>query len=375
MLKKIVIALCAGAAFAAALGAWAAGLLGYEHHSGYFAPVWDERGESAYVLKRETAGFVWGLGWEHFTPPATSRVTSDRFELLRLDPQTGAVELLRSWEESPLLGRNLDHYRGRIFNYISAKLEPLGEGVELLVKMDIPRVPQSEQWSLRAQWEPSGGQESGEAQGGWKQTYAGPAPAPDAVLHDGRELVTLPGPEGFDAAVLLVEEDGSHRVLLRAPSFRSRYGEGVPDALVAERSNRARIERARDFRRVQEELVARLRAEGLNEGEATLRAYDEMKELGYLPRDPTIVATELERAPEGARVFQIPELYLRSGLFQDIARAIEQPGREVKTSSGDYLQYGEDRLGPRLREYREAGNDSFVVEVEGRLYLLETKRP
>ena len=42
-----------------------------------------------------------------------------------------------------------------------------------------------------------------------------------------------------------------------------------------------------------------------------------------------------------------------------------EPGKEVKTSTGDYLQYNEDRLGPRLREYREAGNDSFVVEVEG----------
>ncbi|WP_455372141.1 hypothetical protein [Limibacillus halophilus] len=370
MLRKILILLCAGAVLAAAFGAWATGLVGYERHSGYFAPVWDAEGESAYVLKRETAGFVWGLGWEHFTPPATSRVTSDRFELLRLDPQTGDVELLHSWEESPLLTRNLDHYRGRIFNTIAAKLEPAGEGVEVLIRMDIPRVPQSEQWSLKTLWDPSGGE-----QGAWEQSYAGPASAPDAVLRGGRELLTLPGPEGFDSAVLLVEDDGSHRVLLRAPSFRARYGGGVPDALVAERSSRARIERSREFSQVQEELVARYRSQGLNEGEATLKAYDEMQALGYLPRDPTILATPVERAPEGARVFQIPELYIRSGLFQDIARAIEQPGKEVKTSTGDYLQYNEDRLGPRLREYREAGNDSFVVEVEGRLYLMETKRP
>lgn len=370
MLKKIVIALCAGAVLAAAFGAWALGLAGYERHSGYFAPVWDEKGESAYLLKRETAGFVWGLGWEHFTPPATSRVTSDRFELLRLDPATGETERLQVWEGSPLVGRNLDHYRGRIFNHLSAKLEPGDEGLQVTLKLAIPRVPQSEQWSLSALWQPGGAEE-----GAWNQEWAGSLATPEAVLRNGRELITLPGPEGFNAAVLLVEADGAHQVLLRAPSFQSWYGKGVPDLLLQERSSRARIERSRDFRRVQAELEARFLAEGLNQGEATLKAYDEMKELGYLPRDPTIVATPLERAPEGSRVFQIPELYIRSGLFQDIARAIAQPGKEVATSTGDYLQYEDDRLGPRLREFREAGNDRFVVELQGRLYLMETKRP
>jgi hypothetical protein len=351
------------------IGSLALGLAAFERHSGYFAPVWDGGGRSAYVVRRETGGFVWGLGWEHFTPPASSYVTSDRFALLRLDPERGRTEVLQSWDGSPLVGRRLDHYRSRIFNFFSAKLEPGQAGLAVTLSLRIPRVPSSEVWSLKALWT------GGAAEARWRESFAGNMAAPEAVLLRGRELLTLPGPESFDAAVVLVEADGSHRVLLRAPSFDAHYAEGIPPALIERRSNRKRIERQRDFRRVHEELTERFRRGGLNEGAAVLRAYDEMKELGYLPKDPELTATPVEKVPDGLTLFEIPRLYLEVGLFTDIAAAIATPGEAVESTTGSYLRYAEDDLGPRLKAHREAGNDRFAVSVEGRLFLMETTRP
>jgi hypothetical protein len=367
--KALIAAAVAGAVLVVGSLVLGLGLAAFERHSGYFAPVWDGEGRFAYVVKRETSGFVWGLGWEHFTPPANSYVTSDRFALLRLDPERGRTEELQSWDGSPLVGRSLEHYRGRIFNFLRAKLEPGAAGLAVTLSMRIPRVPSSEVWSLKALWNG----ESAEAR--WREAAAGNMAAPEAALLRGRELLTLPGPESFDAAVVLIEADGRHRVLLRAPSFDAHYAGGIPPTLVEARSNRKRIERQRDFRRVHEELTDRFRRDGLNEGAAVLRAYDEMKELGYLPKGPELTATPVDEVPEGLTLFEIPKLYLEVGLFTDIAAAIATPGEPVESTTGSYLRYAEDDLGPRLEAHRAAGNDRFAIAVEGRLYLMETRRP
>lgn len=344
------------------------GLTAFERHRGYFAPVWADDGQ-VYLLERATAGFVWGFGWEHFTPPAYSYVVSDTMSLLRLDPATGAVSRLERFEGSPIEGRVTQHYRGRIFNALSARLVPEGEGVAFSIVMDVPRVPTSEQWSLVGRWTP---QAPSDAR--WSNAWGGSTASPDQVLRNGVELMVLPGRESFPVAALAVGADGSYRVLLSTGVYDDLYPDGVSAALLAERALRPMIERSRVFERVQSELVARYRSEGLSEGEAMLRANDAMEELGYLPKRPRLVATAIDELPSDVRVFEIPEQRFRVGLFQDIAQAIRALGVEVETDTGTYLKYEDDDSGPQLRNWREAGNDRFAVRVGTRLYLLEVRR-
>jgi len=197
---------------------------------------------------------------------------------------------------------------------------------------------------------------------------------PDAVLMNGVELMAVPGRESFPAAVLAVEADGRYRVLLRNDDFADLYQGGVPSRLVAERSSRARIERGRELDRVRTELTDKYRAQGLSEGDAWLRAHDEMEELGYLPRSPWLIATAISEAPADVRVFEISAQRFRVGLFQDIAAAIAAPGTEVKTDTGTYLAYDGDRTGPELKAWRTSGHDRFAVRTGETLYLLEVRR-
>lgn len=353
----------------AAVAVYWLGLLRIEAHQGFFAPVWDRDGKAVYLLQRDTRGVVWGLGWEHFTPPARSYVLSDRLSLRRLDPESGRSEVLETFEGSPLQGRTTRHYRGRIFNFLSARIDPTEDGVEFAVRMQVPRVPTSEQWALKGAW-----RHGAPSRARWSMAWAGGMAAPDQVLAGGVELMTVRGRESFPAAVIAVDAAGAHRVLLKNGDFEELYPDGVPDRLIIERSRREGIERGRELRRVREELVARYRDQGMNEGAAMLRARDEMETLGYFPKRPRLVATAISAPPAGLRVFDIHEERFRAGLFQDIARAIAAPGTEVKTSTGDYLKYNDDTTGPDLETWREAGNDRFAVRTGGTLYLLEVRR-
>jgi len=363
----VVLAVAAAGAFAA--GLFALGIVGWQRHTGYFAPVWDASGQRVYWLERETRGFVWGLGWEHFTPPAHSYVYADGLTLRELDTRTGAIRDLEEFRGSPIEGRVGEHYRGRIFSTLSARLRPAPEGVEILAVMSIPRIPSSERWSLVGTWRPGS---PSNAQ--WSQEFGGTPSRDEAVLHDGVELIPIPGAESFPCAVAAVDAAGGARILIRNDRFEDLYPEGVPPAKLAEWSSRESIERVREFRHVNSELVAGFRAQGMPDGEARLRAYDEMEERGYLPKSPRLVATRVAAAPPDAEVFEIPEEYFRVGLFQDIAAAIASPGSEVDTGTGTYLKYYDDELGPRLREHREAGTDRFAVRTGDAIWLLQVRR-
>ncbi|NNE84938.1 MAG: hypothetical protein HKN28_13320 [Alphaproteobacteria bacterium] len=351
-----------------ALAQWI-GVLAIERHAGYFAPVWAADGEHIYLLERRTTGVVWGLGWEFFSPPANSYVISDRLTLNRLNVANGKLEILERFEGTPVTGRTTQHYRGRIFNTMSARIIPTASGAELLVRMNIPRVPRSEQWALAGTWTPD---QPSNAK--WTEKYAGNTAAPNEVLQNGIEVITVHGRESFPAAVLAVAADESYRVLLKNGDFDRLYPDGVPPRHIAERTGRERIEKSREFSRVKEELTEKFAAQGLNDGAASLRAYDEMEELGFLPKSPRLVATPLSAAPADVKVFDIPQEYFEVGLFQDIAAAIDAPNQEVKTSTSDYLKYYDDEVGLRLKRWRNDGNDRFAVRTAGRTYLMEVRR-
>ena len=366
-----VIAASGAAALAVAVlgAAGLLGILGWESYTGYFTPVWDPDGRHVYLLERQTRGFVWGTGWEHFSPPASAYVVSDRLTLHRLDSETGALESLERFDDSPVQGRTARHYRGRIFNTMSALLVPVDGAVDILAVLNIPREPTSEQWALRGTWAP--GSSSG-AQ--WTEGWGGNTAADESALLGGVELMTVPGEESFPSAVLAVDASGEVRVLVHNARFDDLYPQGVPAETIAERSQRARIERSRELRTVTAELVDHFKAQGSHDGEARLLAYDEMEERGYFPKSPKLVATPVSEPPDDTRIFEIPADYFTVGLFQDIEAAIASPGSEIPTGTGTYLKYYDDELGPRLRQHREDGHDRFTIRTEGRLYLLEVRR-
>jgi len=359
------IVLAGGLAAAAALG-----LVTVERHTGFFAPVWDAEADGIYYVERDSFGIAWGFGWEHFSPPAYSYVVRDQFRLRHLELDAGQPVILGQWSTSPVEGRVTRHYRGRIFNAVSARVEVTADGASYLMDMSIPRVPSSEQWSLQGTWFAATG-----ATGAWRQEWAGYAAGSDEVLVRGVELLTVPGRESYPAAILAVSADGDARVLVHNRHFEGLYPDGVPAGLIAERSRREEIERARDFRRIEDKLVARYKAEGLNEGAAKLRAVEEMEELGFLPKRPRLVASPVDDVPPDTRVFEIPADYFEVGLFQDIAAAIAAPGTQVDTSTGTYLKYYDDELGPRLKHWRDEGNDRFAVRTGGRTFVMTVSRP
>lgn len=371
MRTRIVICLVLATVVVIGICGYAIGLYGYERYSGYFAPVWDQTSKSVFVLRRSTSGFVWGFGWEFFSPPASSYVTGDTFALLRIDPGQRNPAVLARWSGSPLVGRVTRHYRGRIFNYISARLDPSEDGIRIRVRMSIPRIPSSEVWGVDTTWKPQT-----DFRAHWREGFPGGLARSEASLDAGRETLTVPGKEGFNAAVVIVGSDGGQSILIKNSKFDDLYPDGIPAKLIAERSNRAQIGRVRDFRKVQAELVARFMSEeGMREGDAILRAYDEMEKLGYLSRNPRITATRVQEPPENVPVFDIPRLYLEVGLFQDIAEAIRSPGTAVRTGLGTYLVYNKDDLGPRLKAFREAGGNRFAVRIDERVFLIEQDEP
>lgn len=345
------------------------GLATIESHRGYFAPVWDTDGQRVYFLQRDTFGITWGAGWEHFTGPANAYVISDRFSLRRLDPANGKTETLQDWSGGPLQGRITKHYRNRIFNAVSARVEPRSDGVQFTVRMSVYRIPRSTQWALKGDW--IAGRQSDAR---WAEQWAGSLAAPDQVLVNGVELTTARGRAAFPAAILAIDAAGAVRVLAKNDDFDGLYPDGVPPKMLAERSRRTRIERMRALNKVQNELLTRYRAEGMTETDARLKTHDDMEERGFFPKTPRLTAARVETAPEGVRVFDIPRDYFRFGMFKDIAAAIAAPGTKVKTGTGSYLKYGDDDLGPRLKAWRRAGNDSFAVRSGGAVYLLKIHR-
>jgi hypothetical protein len=347
------------------IGLQTSGLLALEHHRGFEGPVWAPGGQAVYYLERDTRGIVAGLGWELFSPPARVRILSDTLTLRRLDPASGRDEALHRLEVSPHIQRATARYRGRVFGLVRSRIAP-GPPLELTVALSIPRQPFSETWMYRATVNGAD-----VASQGWREQPATGITPGEAVLVNGRELMVVPGSEGYGEAILALEADGGIEVLRSWPGFRLA---DIPPGALAQRSRRTAIERARRFRQTHTELVERYRAEGMPEGAASLAAYDRMQQMGLLPPDPTLTAAPAGDPAPSEPVFVIPPRYFEVGLFRDIAAAIAEPGTAVETSTGDYLKYGDDDVGPRLRQWRRE-HDSFLVEVNGKRWRLSVDRP
>jgi hypothetical protein len=355
--------------------------LNYDRVEGYFSPILDADGETVYFVRRRTEGITWGLGYEHFTPPAHAYVVSDALSLRRLDIASGAVTVVKSWPEAPTAGRHLRAYRGRIFQTIQTRLRFAENGkLEYKVRMRINRIPTAEGHSVSAVW--NNARNKMEEKDRWHTGVLTISGLEHDRLRGSREVMAVPGREMYGAGIVLRDHEArSTRVLLATGDFRALYPDGVPDAVIEKHSARARIERIRTLKRTRAELIARFRAMGLPEGEALLRTSKEMQRLGFYPKSPTITARTLDEAgsPTGADdkapLFTIAEAEMRSGIFPDIEHAIENLGKAVDKSMGNYVRHHDYANSARLNELLRSGARKFRVEFRGRLFELTIERP
>jgi hypothetical protein len=134
-------------------------------------------------------------------------------------------------------------------------------------------------------------------------------------------------------------------------------------------THRPQLERSRTIRETYAAIVAGLQAHGLPEGEAMLRANDEMEKQGYFPRTPRLTAVKIESFRQDVRVFEISKDEFRFGLFPDIEEAIAQPGTGVHFE-GRYITHQDFDTSRKLNTYLAEGNKSFIVKTDKGMFLL-----
>lgn len=369
----VVVALLAAAALGAA---WWLKLLTWEHHTGYFGPAFSPDGRHVYAVMRETSGVTWGFGWEHFTPPAHAYLHTDRVSLVRIAVKDGSVETLENWPASPLPGRLLSEYRGRIFNTMQASVRPDAAGqVRYEVVIAIPVVPSSEIHRLSGTWSASS---QTQRRGDWQRGGHGSAGLSEPVVAGEIEVFALNGPESFPCAVVLLDHARmTARTLAGSATCHGRHPEGPPVSALLEVSRKKDIERVARLEHTRKEWIAKYMREGASEGEAMLKSIRALEDTGQLPKSPRLVAHRVTQAEAGAStalpLFEIADAEMASGIFPDIEKAIADPGAEIDRSMGKYIVHDHYDNSRRLNAHLASGAREFLVRYRGETWRLEIR--
>ncbi len=349
---------------------WLLRLVAIEQHVGFFGPAFAADGRSVYFVERRTRGLIWGLGWEHFTPPAHARVWSDSLRLQCLDLQSGAVLTLETWDGSPVVRRTLRQYRGRVFNDLKVALRPRQDGsVDYGFELALPRVPTAEVHQLRGVWTAGGQQQRGK----WDGAAFAVVGLSEPVIDGERELFALRGAEGFPAALVLLDHaDNSMRVLRRGPSFDGQYPDGPSHAALMTVSGKARHDRIEELKRIERERLAVHRAQGLNEGAAMLQAGRDLRDLGFYPKPQRWVATLLTPQQVGDYTalprLDIADMEFTVGLFPDLEQAMAAPATEIDKGFSRYLRHRDYDTSERLNALLAAGTAELLIGRAGRVF-------
>ena len=344
---------------------------------GFYSPVYSPDGSEVFFIARETSGWVLGFGFECFSPPAYVFVWKDRFTLLRLRVEDGGVEIARTWPGSPLEGKWLRTYRGRLFTAPSTRLRwDDRSGLQYRVRLRIPRQPTADHLFLSGEWR-STGEESSDSNT-WQQGWTETSGDNESPLSGEWEVLPARGAQAYPCALVAHNAATSElKVLLATPTCDRLYPAGIRFSDVEQFSKREQIERIRLLKSTKERLERQALAQGLTEHGASLKAIDQMQELGFYARPPQLVAQALSRQQvhaleqQGALepLFSITEMEFRVGLFQDIERAIKAPGTEVERS-GRYVIHRDYSNSQKLNRFFASGERLFYVETQGRRYSL-----
>ena len=366
---------CAALVLAVAAAVWWLKLVTWEAHTGYFGPAFSHDGRHVYAVVRETSGFTWGLGWEHFTPPAYAYPMSDRIRLVRVDTASGTEETLETWATTPVHQRIISEYRGRVFNTFHATVRPdARSGVQYEAKMALPVAPASEVHVLTGTWSPHA---ADRRRGDWQRAHRVMGPS-EPVVSGETEVFALKGPESYPCAIALLDHEVMKaRVLAQSAVCTRRYPEGPPVAALLEVSRKKDIERVAELERVRAALVAKHRERGATEIEALLRTTRDLEDLGYLPKSPRIVAHRLSAndadANRGLPLFSIAEAEMASGIFPDIAKALAAPGTEINKTIGRYMLHDTYANSHALNAHLASGGREFLVRYRGETWRIELR--
>lgn len=343
------------------------GLVTFERHEGYFGPAFAPDGREVWFFQRNSSGWAAGPGWEHFTPPARVFMQSDRLALCRLDLASGRIETVLAWERTPLQGRWLANYRGRVLNILGTRIRTLRDGsVDYTARISIPVVPRSEIWSVTGSWSRTGASPQP-----WQQRDASLAGLSEPVVAGDLEVMTLPGEESFPAAIVVLDHrDRTVRTVVRNSAFDRLYPTGPDLEKLLETSRKQEVDRTADMKRTHEELVRTYRENGMREGDALLAAGREMARLGWWPTPRSIVAHEVARLPDGVREFVIDPMEITVGLFPDLERALAHPGEAVE-KSGRYVRHRDYRTSELLNEFFQSDPQRFGISLQGKRWLVE----
>jgi hypothetical protein len=354
-------------------------LFAKEPFTGYFSPLLSEDGNKVFYVMRRTSGRTWGFGWENLTPPARVKVSADQFSLHRFDLRTGEDETLKVWPESPLAGRKYRAYRGSRYAIPFVHLRLRGEaGLEYEIAFSVPSSKGRTAWRLHGTWSGGGDTPGDQPEGSdvWKKEGYRMTGIVEESLRGSLEVLVVPGPASFPAAVVMVDHrDGSWRTLLRTSRFEEEYPEGIPGRIISERSQKEEIERLRALRKAHRDTLKKFMDAGLSEGDALLRTGREMERLGFYPKRPTITARllgpeEKRSAGDDVPIFDISEREFTVGLFRDIREAIENPGVEADKSMGLYVRHRDFTTSELLNAYLKGEGRVFHVRHRGSLYEL-----
>ena len=373
-MKKIILAIVLVLVFAAGLLL----LAQVQGHEGYFSPVYSPDGREVYFIARETAGLVAGLGFETFTAPAHVFVWRDRFSLRKLDPAAGNVEILKSWPASPLEGRRIRTYRGRAFSVANTQLRWVDEtNLEYKIAVRIPTQPTAERYFVSRIWNNVTNQMDEKDE--WNQDWVTISGGSESPLSGEWEVIAAKGEETFPCAIVALHSSAAEaRILLKEDACDRVYPDGISPSDVAPFSRRAGIERVQDLKNAHERLTAEALAAGMTEYEASLHVTRRMRELGYYPTPPQLVArllseqevAALRREEEFEPLFTITEMQFTVGLFQDIEKAIDNPGQEFD-KAGRYVIHNDYTTSQEINAVLAMDVEQFYVDRSGRTYEMK----
>ena len=350
----------------------ATGVVGLGRDRGYFAPVFAPDGQAIYAIRREVSATIVGFGYEFWTPPATVWIHRDRFALISIRLSDRHVTTIEEFPPSPLEGARLKAYHGAIFGVGRGTLRWADrDHLEYALAVTNTDSPMSRTFVIRRQW--SREQSRFVTSAPWQpgsDRMGGDVPE---QLYGDREVIAPRGDELLPCAVVVLQEgQAAAEPLVETDACRRKYPDGYTREGLAEFIRRPDIERVARMTQTYADLVAKARADGLNEGAAMLRANKEMERLGYYPRSPTLVAHR-DSCDAGTPLFHISDEEFKVGLFQDIDQAIAHPDEEVD-KGGEYVlhqSYDTSRqLNAFLSEHRNA---VFFVEGHGGCWRLTVR--
>lgn len=334
----------------------------------FHAPVFGPDGSDVYYLTRDAWGISWGPGIEFFTPPAEVIVFGDRFSLQSTDLKTLKTKTLHVWRaEHPFKPKA--QYRNYLFGLPDCELRWEGRRLHYKIGLDfLPNTPSGSsinEWTIGS-WNPdtAAAQETER----WKSGYQTTDRWTEQILFGPLEIVD------FKSFGLILYDSGAQKLtpVRVSSSDGPPLSELIATADLKDYIHRPQLERSRTIRETYSEIVTDLKAKGLSEGAAMLKANDEMEKKGLFPHTLKISAQKIGSVPDGVRVFRITNDEFRFGLFQDIEEAISKPGTEVHRL-GKYVTHRDFDTSRELNEYLEAGNNSFIVKTERGMFLLSIR--